>query len=123
MNIEELRNYCLSKKGAEETFPFGIETLVYKVAGKAFLLTGLDTVTLSFNVKCDPEKAEELRERYDCVRPGFHMNKKHWNTITPDGSVSDVFLKEWIDHSYSLVVEGLSKSEKRKIQNPEGPQF
>ncbi len=103
MNIETLRDYCLSKPGAEETLPFGPDTLVFKVNGKAFLLVGLDAEDLRFNVKCDPDKALELREEYPCVLPGFHMNKKHWNTIVVDGSVSNALLKEWIDHSYSLV--------------------
>ena len=103
MNIETLREYCLSKPGAEETLPFGPDTLVYKVNNKIFLLVGLDADDLRFNVKCDPDKALELREEFPCVRPGFHMNKKHWNTIVVDGSVSARQLKEWIDHSYSLV--------------------
>jgi predicted DNA-binding protein (MmcQ/YjbR family) len=103
MNIETLREYCLSKPGAEETLPFGPETLVYKVEGKAFLLTGLDSEDLRFNVKCNPEKALELREEYSCVLPGWHMNKKHWNTILVDGSVPWKQLREWIDDSYNLV--------------------
>jgi predicted DNA-binding protein (MmcQ/YjbR family) len=103
MNIESLREYCLSKPGAEESLPFGPDTLVYKVNGKIFLLTGLDEEQLSFNVKCDPGKAIELREEFSCVQPGYHMNKKHWNTIVVDGSVSIKQLKEWIDHSYDLV--------------------
>ena len=103
MDIESLREYCLSKPAAEETLPFGPDTLVFKVGGKAFLLTGLDSEQLSFNVKCDPDKAIELREEYSCVLPGYHMNKKHWNTIIVDGSVSVKQLKEWIDWSYDLV--------------------
>jgi len=103
MNIESLREYCLSRPGAEETLPFGPATLVYKVNGKMFLLTGLDEEQLSFNVKCDPDKAIELREEFSCVLPGYHMNKKHWNTVVVDGSVADKQLKEWIDHSYELV--------------------
>lgn len=103
MNIESLREYCLSKPGVEETLPFGPDTLVYKVNGKMFLLTGLDEEQLSFNVKCDPDKVLELREEYPCVLPGYHMNKKHWNTIVVDGSVSTKQLKEWIDGSYELV--------------------
>lgn len=103
MNIELLREYCLSKPGAEETLPFGPDTLVYKVNGKMFLLTGLDESPLSFNVKCDPDKAIELREEYPCVSPGWHMNKKHWNTVVVDGSVSSKKLIEWIDWSYDLV--------------------
>jgi predicted DNA-binding protein (MmcQ/YjbR family) len=109
MNIETLREYCLSKSGAEETLPFGPDTLVFKVNGKAFLLTSLDSEQFRFNVKCDPDKAVELREQYDCVIPGWHMNKKHWNTIVVDGSVPVKLLKEWIDHSYELVA-GKKKS-------------
>ena len=109
MNIESLRDYCLSKPAAEETLPFGPDTLVYKVAGKVFLLTGLDEEQLSFNVKCDPDRAIELREEFSCVLPGYHMNKKHWNTIVVDGSVPTKQLKEWIDHSYELVVGSLPK--------------
>lgn len=104
MNIESLREYCLSKPGVEETLPFGPDTLVFKVNNKVFLLTGLDEAELRFNVKCDPDKAIELREEFSCVLPGYHMNKKHWNTIVVDGSVSTKQLKEWIDHSYDLVV-------------------
>ena len=109
MNIESLREYCLSKPGAEETLPFGPDTLVYKVNGKIFLLTGLDEEQLSFNVKCDPGKAIEWREEFPCVLPGYHMNKKHWNTIVVDGSVSSKQLKEWIDHSYELVLNKKKK--------------
>jgi predicted DNA-binding protein (MmcQ/YjbR family) len=109
MNIEQLQEYCLLKPGAEETLPFGPDTLVYKVAGKAFLLTSLNAEQFRFNVKCDPDLAQELREQYDCVQPGYHMNKKHWNTIIMDGSVPVKQLKEWIDHSYDLVISGLPK--------------
>lgn len=103
MNIETLREYCLSKPGAEESFPFGGDALVFKVKSKIFLLVGLDSAPLQFNVKCNPDRALELRENYSCVIPGYHMNKKHWNTIIVDGSVSDQLLKEWIDDSYQLV--------------------
>ena len=94
MNVETLREYCLSKPDAEESFPFGPDTLVFKVRDKVFLLTGLDSPDLRFNVKCDPDKAIEVREEFPCVLPGFHMNKKHWNTIVVDGSVSAKQLKE-----------------------------
>ena len=109
MNIEQLQQYFLSKPGAEETLPFGPDTLVYKVGGKVFLLTGLNAEELRFNVKCDPDLAVELREQYACVQPGYHMNKKHWNTIIADGTVSNQQLKQWIDHSYELVVKSLPK--------------
>ncbi len=103
MNIEDIRNHCISKPDAEEGFPFGGDTLVFKVKGKIFLLVGLDSDPLQFNVKCNPDKALELREKYPCVIPGYHMNKKHWNTVIVDGSVSAVILKQWIDESYNLV--------------------
>jgi len=103
MDLENIREYCLSKPDAEETLPFGPDTLVYKINGKAFLLMGLDREDLRFNVKCEPDLAEELRAAYPCVLPGYHMNKKHWNTIVVDGSVPWRQLKEWIDHSYELV--------------------
>ncbi len=109
MHIEELREYCLSKNGVEEDLPFGPQTLVFKVVGKMFLLCGLDEVELKFNVKCAPDLAMELREKYPCVLPGYHMSKIHWNTILVDGSVSDSLLKEWIDHSYDQVVTRLPK--------------
>ena len=109
MDIESLREYCLSKTGAEETLPFGPNVLVYKVNGKIFLLLSLDQEQLQFNVKCDPELALELREEYSCVLPGYHMNKKHWNTIIADGSVPTKQLKEWIDHSYGLVAKSPAK--------------
>ncbi|HTF02444.1 MAG TPA: MmcQ/YjbR family DNA-binding protein [Bacteroidia bacterium] len=115
MNIEELRAYCIAKPGVEETFPFGEDTPVYKVMGKVFLLTGLEYNPVQFNVKCDPELAVELRERYPCVEPGFHMNKKHWNTITCDGSVSEKMYREWIDHSYNLVAAALPKKDRGKL--------
>lgn len=103
MNIETIRMYCLEKTDAVETLPFGPDVLVYKVNNKAFLLLPLDTEDLRFNVKCNPELALELREQYASVLPGFHMNKKHWNTIIVDGSIPSKLIKEWIDHSYELV--------------------
>jgi len=109
MSIDDIREYCLAKAAVEETLPFGPDTLVFKVAGKMFLLTALDALEPSFNAKCDPEMVEELRDKYSCVLPGYHMNKKHWNTIMIDGSVSNKQLKTWIDDSYNLVVAGLSK--------------
>jgi len=118
MNIETIREYCLSRPAAEETLPFGPETIVYKVGGKIFLLMGLDEVELSFNVKCDPEKAIELREQYSCVLPGYHMNKKHWNTIVVDGSVSQSLIKEWIDDSYELVVQSLPPKKRDSLFKP-----
>ena len=115
MNIESLQTYCLSKPAAEETLPFGPDTLVYKVMGKVFLLCGLDADPLRFNVKCDPDLAIELREEYTCVQPGWHMNKKHWNTIIVDGTAPAKKLKEWIDHSYELVVKSLPKKDREEL--------
>ncbi len=117
MDIEILREYCLSKKAVEEGFPFGEDTLVFKVAGKLFLLTGLNSNPLQFNVKCDPEKALELRERYYAVQPGYHMNKKHWNTVVADGSLSSALIKEMIDDSYNLIVKSLPKNVRDQIFN------
>lgn len=104
MNIETIRLYCLEKECVAETLPFGPDVLVYKINNKAFLLLPLDSEDLRFNVKCNPELALELREQYASVLPGFHMNKKHWNTIIVDGSIPSKLIKEWIDHSYELVV-------------------
>jgi len=101
MNIEVLREYCVSRRDAEECFPFGEDTLVYKIRGKIFALVSLDG-DLSINLKCNPALAVELREMYSAVAPGYHMNKKHWNTITLDGSIPDKEIFNWIDHSYDL---------------------
>lgn len=110
MNIEEFRDYCLSKKGVEETFPFGEETLVFKVMGKMFALTGLDTHPATANLKCDPERAIQLREEYDgLIRPGYHMSKVHWNTVELERMIPQNLLLELIDHSYNLVVNSLTK--------------
>lgn len=115
MNLEELRTYCLSKKGTSEGTPFGEGVLVYKVAGKMFALTSPDDVPLTVNLKCDPERAADLREQYEAVQPGYHMNKKHWNTITLDGSLGRALVRELIDHSYDVVVQGLKKSEREAL--------
>jgi predicted DNA-binding protein (MmcQ/YjbR family) len=111
MNIEQLRDFCLLKPGANEGFPFGEDTLVFKVAGKIFLLIGLNEAN-RFNVKCDPERAIELRERHSEVQPGYHMNKKLWNTVYMNGTLTDRQLYEMIDHSFDEVVKSLP----RKIQ-------
>ncbi|NJK97634.1 MAG: MmcQ/YjbR family DNA-binding protein [Bacteroidales bacterium] len=102
MNFETIRSYCLSKKGAVEDLPFDEFTLVYKVGNKMFALSSL-TGELSINLKCDPEKALELREQYPAVQPGYHMNKDHWNTVYIDGSIASNLIFQWIDHSYDLV--------------------
>lgn len=115
MNIEEFRIYCLEKLSVTEEFPFGPETLVYKVAGKVFALTGLDEINFKVNLKCDPDYAEELRESHDEVKPGFHMNKKHWNTVDFEGSLPEELLRKLIDHSYELVVKSLPKSKRENL--------
>ena len=102
MDIESLRDHCIGLKGVEECFPFGDDTLVFKTGGKIFALVNLDG-DLSINLKCDPALALELRERHSSVIPGYHMNKKHWNTVYIDGTITDREIFEWIDHSYSLV--------------------
>jgi predicted DNA-binding protein (MmcQ/YjbR family) len=115
MNIEQIRTHCLKKPGVGENFPFGEETLVFKVMGKIFLLASLGNKPLTINLKCDPSLAIELRERYESVQPGYHMNKKHWNTVTLDGSIRPAEIFSWIDHSYNRVVAGLGKSAKEKL--------
>ena len=105
MNIEDIREYAISYPDVEEGFPFGDSVLVCKVKGKIFLLLSLDASPLQFNVKCDPEIALELREQHAAVIPGYHMNKKHWNTIIVDGSMSNKLVKEMIDMSYNLVAK------------------
>lgn len=111
MDNVELSEYCLKKKGVTEGFPFDEETLVFKVGSKIFCLTNL-TPPININLKCDPEKAIELREEYEEIKPGYHMNKKHWNTIDIEGLLEEKFIKDLIDHSYLLVVQKLTKKER-----------
>lgn len=113
MNVESVREYCLKMKSCTESFPFDETTLVMKVAGKMFSLINLDE-NPSVNLKCDPEKAIELREEFDAVLPGYHMNKEHWNTILLNGTVPDREIRQWIDDSWHLVVEKLPKSVKKE---------
>lgn len=114
MTLDDLRTYCLTKKGVTECFPFDNQILVFKVLTKAFILTNINDENLSFNAKCDPERAIELREKYNWVNPGYHMNKKHWNTLDYNGSNSKL-LKELIDHSYEQVIFGMTKKEKNEL--------
>jgi predicted DNA-binding protein (MmcQ/YjbR family) len=119
MNLETYYEYCLSKKGVTEHFPFDEDTLVFKVGGKMFALSSLsqwEKGQPSVNLKCDPERAEELRAEYDDIQPGFHMSKTHWNTIAVNESVSDAMLKELMDHSYELVFKSLTKKLQNEIQ-------
>lgn len=115
MDIEELRAFGLGLKGVEEGLPFGEDTLVFKVGGKIFLLASLDARPLQFNVKCDPDRAIDLRANYGCVLPGYHMNKRHWNTIICDGSVPRKMLIEWVAHSYDLVLNSLLAKRRSEI--------
>ena len=122
MNLETYYEYCLSKKGVTEHFPFDEDTLVFKVGGKMFALSSLiqwEKGNPSVNLKCDPERAQELRAEYDAIQPGFHMSKVHWNTIALNEGLSDQFLKELIDHSYELVFKSLTKKLQSEIQELE----
>jgi predicted DNA-binding protein (MmcQ/YjbR family) len=116
MNLEEIRKYCLLKSGVTENFPFDNQTLVFKVGGKMFLLTDVDN-TVSINVKCDPELAVELREKYDTITPGYHMNKKHWNTIAIHGNYPKSEFFSWIDISYDLVFNSLPEVVRKSISD------
>jgi predicted DNA-binding protein (MmcQ/YjbR family) len=114
MNIELLREHCISKPAVTEEFPFDNDTLVFKVAGKMFALTSL-SAPVSVNLKCDPEKVEELRQTYEAINPGFHMNKTHWNTVQFNEDVNDTLLLKMVDESYHLVVKGLPKKVREQL--------
>ncbi len=115
METDTFREYCLKKPGATEDTPFGDDHLVFKVGGKMFALVGLDDVPPTANLKCDPDRALELRDRYEQVRPGYHMNKKHWNTVEIAAGIPDAEIRKMIDHSYELVVQGLPKAARAKL--------
>ena len=115
MNIEEIREYCLSKPGVTESFPFNDTALVFKVAGKMFALLDLSEEQRGISLKCDPELAIELREQNPEVTPAYHFNKKHWNGVYLRGNISDTQLKEWIDHSYEIVVSSLPRSKRESL--------
>ncbi|MBS1521811.1 MAG: MmcQ/YjbR family DNA-binding protein [Bacteroidetes bacterium] len=115
MNIEEIRDYCLAKPGVTEDMPFGEDTLVFRVGEKLFLLTSLSQGD-RFNVKCDPERAIELREQHTEVQPGYHMNKKHWNTVHTNGNLTRREICDMIDHSYDLVLKSLPKNIREQIK-------
>jgi predicted DNA-binding protein (MmcQ/YjbR family) len=116
MDVGQFREYCLRKPGASEDMPFGKNVLVFKVAGKIFALAPLDEVPATANLKCDPDLALELRDRYEQVRPGYHMNKKHWNTVELDSGIPDTELRKMIDHSYEFVVKSLPKAKKADLR-------
>jgi predicted DNA-binding protein (MmcQ/YjbR family) len=115
VNIESFRAYCLSKQGVTEEFPFDSQTLVFKVMGKMFALADVDLFE-SVNLKCDPDRALELRERHPEIMPGYHMNKKHWNTVAMEGALPDKLIRELIDHSYELVVAKLPTRLKNELE-------
>ncbi len=121
MNLETFYEYCLSKKGVTEHFPFDKDTLVFKVGGKMFALSSLlqwEKGEPSVNLKCNPDYAQELRAQYNDVKPAFHMSKIHWNTIVINGEISDSFVKQWIDDSYELVFKSLTKKIQSEIGDP-----
>ncbi|MFE9643887.1 MmcQ/YjbR family DNA-binding protein [Streptomyces sp. NPDC006365] len=119
MTPEELRAFCLSFNAVVEDFPFNPETSVFKVLGKLFALTQLDGVPLTVNLKCDPEDAIRLRGEYPgLIVPGYHMNKRHWNTVTVDGELPDRLVRELIEDSYDLVVAGLPRAERLRLDRP-----
>jgi predicted DNA-binding protein (MmcQ/YjbR family) len=115
MDAAALRASCLRFPGAVEEFPFGPETSVFKVAGKMFALSALDRTPLEVSLKCEPELAQALRRSYDAIRPGYHLNKRHWNTVLLDGSLSDEMIRELIEDSYDLVVESLPRAQQRAL--------
>lgn len=115
MDVESFREYCMAKAGATESTPFGEDTLVFKVGGKMFALAALDEVPARANLKCDPDLALELRDRYEQVIPGYHMNKKHWNTVEIESGIPMAELRKMIDHSYELVVKSLPKATQKKL--------
>lgn len=116
MNIESFRDYCIAKPGVTEGFPFDKSTLVFKVMNKMFALTDVDTFDF-VNLKCDPERAMQLREQYDGIKPGYHMHKQQWNSVYPDSDVSEELLIELIEHSYDLIVAKLPKKDKEALKN------
>jgi predicted DNA-binding protein (MmcQ/YjbR family) len=115
MNIEEFRDYCLSRKYVTECFPFDESTLVFKVADKMFALSGLEHQPSTVNLKCDPERSIELRDEFSDIIEGFHMSKKHWNTVKIEGGLPTKFIKGLIDHSYNLVVKGMTKKKQKEL--------
>jgi predicted DNA-binding protein (MmcQ/YjbR family) len=115
MNLEEFREYCLSLKGATEDLPFGPDTLVFRVMNKMFAITGINSIPLMATMKCDPERAIELREQYESIIPGYHTNKKMWNSVYLESELSDKLIRELVEHSYNEVVKGLKKTEREEL--------
>jgi len=112
---DALRDLCLSHQGSEETFPFGFETSVFKVAGKMFALSRLEGQPLSVSLKCEPQLAEQLRAAHPCITAGYHLNKRHWNTVVLDGSLPEQIVADMIEDSYDLIVSGLSRARQRAL--------
>ena len=117
MNLENLKSYLKSKPGSIEDYPFGFDTLVYKVGGKMFALFGEEDNPIRMNLKCDPNEAIILRDMFDSVIPGYHMNKEHWNTVILNGTIPDEEIRKMIDESYRLVVKSLKKADRAKLSN------
>ena len=117
MNIEEVRDYCLAKPAVTEGFPFGGDTLVFKVMNKMYALVGLEEDPPFLNLKCDPERAIELRGQYESIQPGYHMHKAQWNSVYFTGGISRDLVLELIDHSYELVIQGLKKKDREALEN------
>lgn len=114
-DFEKLRDMCLSLKGVTEDTPFDETTLCFRVGGKIFAITDIESRPLSINLKCNPEKAVEYREHYDFIKPGWHMNKTHWNTVIVESDIDETFLMELIEHSYDLIFSKLTKKQKSEI--------
>jgi predicted DNA-binding protein (MmcQ/YjbR family) len=115
VNRNALRDLCLTFHGSEETFPFGFETSVFKVAGKIFALSRLDGQPLSVSLKCEPQLAEQLRAAHSCITAGYHLNKRHWNTVVLDGTVAEQMIADMVEDSYDLVVSSLSRARQRAL--------
>ena len=117
MQVDTFREYCLGKTGVTESSPFGPDNLVFKVGGKMFALLALDEIPPAANLKCDPDRALELRDRYEEVTPGYHMNKKHWNTVQLVGEMPEAEIRRMIDHSYALVVQSLPRAQRERLSS------
>ena len=119
MDYNQIKDYLLQKRGAQQDFPFDAQTLVFKVGGKMFALIGLDEDPLRINLKCDPDKGEALRTLYSSVLPGYHMNKRHWNSVILDDRIPEDVVLEMIDESYDLVVQGLTRAVRQRLAEDE----
>jgi predicted DNA-binding protein (MmcQ/YjbR family) len=116
VTADELQSWCLGRRGASEEFPFGEQPSVFKIAGKMFAISNLDSRPLQVSLKCEPELAEQLRATYPAIKPGYHLNKRHWNTVTLDGSLADEMVREMLEDSYDLVVAGLPRQVRESLE-------